>query len=273
PSSWQKKIWRARPSWFRTDITFATVCNCAARGLLAGNWVVIFAFARRPVIVLAYVLARVRIELPDCTSCKPLSNFNSCCTPAAPADELLVMFSVAMPLPAVDPEYGGGTVAGDVCCPVQKMPQLEAGLIGVREQRRRNGGAVVIGEDRAIGWLHQHADVGQHGCLACFIEALYLRQAGVQAVGIAAVSDGQQRGLRKREVDAVLGVEAVVLLRRADRDDGVVAIVAASKEHTHQCLVAGAGAGEGVDLTELGERSHGAEGGYGLQRIFEKITS
>ena len=73
------------------------------------------------------------------------------------------------------------------------------------------------------------------------VESLQLGQAGVQAVRVVAVGDGKQRGLRERETAPVPGVEAVVLLRRADGDDGVVAIVAAGEEDADQRLVAGAG--------------------------------
>src|SRR5271170_3164321 len=70
------------------------------------------------------------MPLPACTSCRPLENVNSCCMPAAREAAFCRPSRVAMPVAPVEPDDGGGTVAGDVCTPVQNRPQPPTELIG-----------------------------------------------------------------------------------------------------------------------------------------------
>ena len=73
----------------------------------------------------------------------------------------------------------------------------------------------------------------------------------MQAVGVASVSDRQQRPLRDRKTATSLGIQTVVLLRRGHGNHGIVPVVAAQQEDAHQRLIPRAGGGERVHLAEF----------------------
>jgi hypothetical protein len=58
----------------------------------------------------------------------------------------------------------------------------------------------------------------------------------MKSIHVAAITDGQQRVLRDAESPARVLVKAISLLRCADGDDGVVAIVATRQIDTYQTL-------------------------------------
>jgi hypothetical protein len=59
----------------------------------------------------------------------------------------------------------------------------------------------------------------------------------MQSVNIVAVLDRLQPSLRQRQCLATLGIQAVILLSRGDRNHHVVAVVAAGKKDAHERLI------------------------------------
>ena len=91
-----------------------------------------------------------------------------------------------------------------------------AGLVGMGEELSRDDGEIVGVVGVAVDGLDELADVGENREDALVVERLNFGHAGMQAVDVAAVVDGQQRALSEGQALAVLRVEAVVLLRGGD---------------------------------------------------------
>jgi hypothetical protein len=123
--------------------------------------------------------------------------------------------------------------------------------VGKELGRERDGAGVVLGLG---GGVNEGADVGEEGGLAGVEERVEFGDGRVEAPGATVGSlgvEGEQAGLRNREVGAGRGVSGVVC---AGRDDEVVGVVAAVEEEADEGLVVGADAGGGGGGGNLGGR-------------------